>query len=124
MSNPLTDDPAFSTIFEQHHASIHRYVRTLVRDGAEAEEITQETFLRAYRKLSSLQDKRKLSSWLYRIATNLCYDRFRQTASRPKIETGIEDLTVLDSTLVVDRSSLRLDVVFEQKQMSACVRVP
>jgi len=122
MSNPVIDDPTFTKIFEQYQAPLQRYVRTLVRDTGEAEDIIQETFLRANRKLSSLQDQKRLSSWLYRIATNLCYDRFRQTASRPAIEAGIDDLTVLDSAIGADRSSPRLDLVFEQKQMSACVR--
>lgn len=122
MSNPVIDDPTCSKIFEQHRAPIQRYVRTLVRDAGEAEEITQDTFLRAYRKLSSLQDEGSLSSWLYRIATNLCYDRFREAASRPQADTGIEDLTVLESPVVADRSSPRLDRAFEQKEMSNCVR--
>ncbi len=122
MSNPVTDDPTFSRIFERFQAPIHHYVMTVVRNSGEAEEITQETFFRAYRKLSSLQDEGRLSSWLYRIATNLCYDRFRQVSSRPQAGIRLDDLTVLGSPVVGDRASPRLDQVFEQKEMSSCVR--
>ena len=72
MSETLPDDIAFSKVYAEYELPIRRYVGSLVRDTGEAEDITQETFIRAYRKLSSLRDQKSLSSWLYRIATNLC----------------------------------------------------
>jgi RNA polymerase sigma-70 factor (ECF subfamily) len=122
MSNPVIDNPTFTRMFEEHQAPMRRYVRTLVRDTGEAEDIIQETFLRAHRKLSSLQEQKRLSSWLYRIATNLCHDRFRQISSRSQAGARLEDLTVLGSPVVADRTSPRLDKVFEQREMSSCVR--
>lgn len=101
---------------------IHRYVGSLIRDASEAEDITQETFIRAYRRLSSLRDLKSLSSWLYRIATNLCYDRFRQSKSRPQIGEGVERSNDEELFTVIDQDSPRLDSVFDQKEMSACVQ--
>jgi len=123
MSDSVGVDPKFSQIFTKYRAPIHGYVRSLVRDPVEAEDITQETFLRAYRRLSTLRDQETLSSWLYRIATNLCYDRFRQSASRPQASDGIEGIDDQEGFTVIDQDSPRLDKVFDQKEMSACVQV-
>lgn len=122
MFDSMSDDSTFSKIFARYQVPIHRYVRSLVRDMGEAEDITQETFLRAHRKLSSLRDQKTLSSWLYRIATNLCYDRFRQSRSRPQFSKGVEGLDDEEVFTVIDQDSPRLDSVFDQKEMSACVQ--
>lgn len=122
MSDTLPDDPTFSKIFAEYRPPLHRYIRSLVRDAEEAEDLTQETFLRAYRKLSSLRDQTTLSSWLYRIATNLCYDRFRQRGRLSQSSAGVEGLNDEEVFTVIDQDSPGLDQVFDQKEMSACLR--
>jgi RNA polymerase sigma-70 factor (ECF subfamily) len=72
----------FGHIFDQYHDQIYRYILRLVHQPDEAEDLTQETFLRVDRELSSLRDQNALTSWLYRIATHICYDRFRQASYR------------------------------------------
>ncbi len=69
-----------AAVFEQYRERIYRYVLRMMRDPAEAEDLTQETFVRAHRKLENLKDEDSLTAWLYRIATHVCYDRFRQSA--------------------------------------------
>ncbi|MHC4406477.1 MAG: RNA polymerase sigma factor [Planctomycetota bacterium] len=108
-----------------HREAIHRYIRGIVRDAAVAEDLTQETLLRAHQKLATLKDPARLASWLYRIATNICYDRFRRTAARPQSRT-LDDEATNDAERG-RRPSLpddgpRLDKVMEQKEMSACVQ--
>lgn len=125
MTGSATSSHPLASAFEQYRGPLQRYVRSLVRDRAEADDITQETFLRAYQNLPTLQDQAKLSPWLYRIATNLCYDRFRQTASRP-IAQSLDDATDLagepgEAALAGDPAP-RLDRLLEQKEMSACVQ--
>lgn len=121
MIKSCESDPEFTKIFGRYHGRIHRYVVALLPNRAEAEDITQETFLRAYRKLSTLRDPGGLSSWLYRIATNLCYDSFRQTASRPQTQElgGPEDQ---DAPAMVDSDSPRLDQALARQEMSTCVQ--
>src|ERR1017187_1445370 len=65
-------------LFETYHDRIYRYVLGLVRNAAEAEDLTQDTFLRAYRYGDSLRDPEAVRGWLYRIATHVCLDRLRQ----------------------------------------------
>ena len=67
---------------ERHRAAVTRYIRYLVRDAAEAEDLAQETLLRAYRQRTTLRDPAALASWLYQIATHVSIDRLRQRARR------------------------------------------
>jgi RNA polymerase sigma-70 factor (ECF subfamily) len=105
-------------------ARIYHYLLGIVRDAAEAEDLTQETLLRAYDKRSTLDDPAKLVPWLYRIATNVAYDRFRQAAYRHRprqlVEQTSEALPV-SAEIAVD-SEPRLDKVMEQREMSTCVQ--
>jgi RNA polymerase sigma-70 factor (ECF subfamily) len=104
---------------------IYRYVLTMVRDAAEAEDLTQETFLRAHAKLSTLDDSARLSPWLYRIATNVCYDRFRQASyqNRPKsLDAAADGDTDASRTEALADPAPRLDKVMEQEEMSTCVQ--
>ncbi|MGB3561903.1 MAG: RNA polymerase sigma factor [Thermoanaerobaculia bacterium] len=120
----FSGDEAFSEIFGRYREPIHRYVLTLVREAGAADDLTQETFVRAYRKLPTLEDPSKVSSWLYRIATNLSYDRFRKASRR-------DDMISLDGTSAELGDPLptepaddspRLDKVVEQREMSGCVQ--
>jgi RNA polymerase sigma-70 factor, ECF subfamily len=65
-------------LFEQYHDRIYRYVLRLMRNPGEAEDLTQDIFLRAYCRRDSLRDQQALVAWLYRIATRVCLDRLRQ----------------------------------------------
>ncbi len=105
-------------IFEEYYQRINRYVLGMVRDPAEAEDLTQETFLRAFRQRDTLRDAGALAAWLYRIATHVSLDRLRQRTRRAPRESGA-DPTEVD---VADLDSPSLQQEAEQKEMSACVQ--
>ena len=63
------DENAFTALVKKYEKQIHAFVWQRVRDYHVAEEITQDTFLRAYEKLGTLRDPNRFSSWLYMIAT-------------------------------------------------------
>lgn len=65
-------------LFTAYDAQIRRYINGMVRDPAEAEDLTQETFLRAHCRRETLRDPGAARGWLYRIATHVCLDRLRQ----------------------------------------------
>ncbi len=120
-----TDSPAESTIdsstvAEKYRASIYRYILRLVDDPARADDLTQETFLRVHERIGGLRDPAAVEAWLYRIATNLCYDRFRQREHRspplPLVSLGGEGGAVLP-----DETALQPDHLLEQGEMSDCV---
>lgn len=108
-----------------HREAIVRYIGGMVRDDAEAEDLAQETLLRAYDKLSTLEDPSRLVAWLYRIATHVVHDRFRQASYRhrplPLDEEGAGAPESGPSETATDDST-RLDKLLEQREMSSCVQ--
>jgi RNA polymerase sigma-70 factor, ECF subfamily len=103
---------------EVHRDRIERYIRSMIRDSSEAEDLTQETFLRAHARRESLRDPGAALGWLYRIATRVTLDRFRQKARNAPREYG-GDMDVID---LADTRGPTLLQVLEQKEMSACVQ--
>ncbi len=107
-----------TVIFKGDYNRIFRYIMSMVRDTDEAEDLTQETFLRAYRGRDSLRDEGAQTAWLYRIATHVCLDRLRQYARRaPK-----ESETDLDEVDVAEPDSPSLQQTIEREEMSTCVQ--
>jgi len=72
---PLGD---FDRLYEEFASPIFNYVLRMVGDRDRAADITQDTFIKAYRKIDSLTDENSTRSWLYRIATNTAIDEMRR----------------------------------------------
>ena len=72
------DAAAFRILVEKHQKGVHALVWRKIGDFHYAEEITQDTFLRAYKKLSTLKDPNQFTGWLYVIANRLCIDWLRK----------------------------------------------
>ena len=109
-------------LFKSYHDRIYRYVVRLVRDPVEAEDLTQETFLRAYRRGDSLRDPEAVRGWLYRIATHVCLDRLRQR--KPQASLNSENEPEEGGHRVntpVSASPSPLEIT-ERKETSACVQ--
>jgi RNA polymerase sigma-70 factor (ECF subfamily) len=75
------DEDAFSRIAEEHHAQLLAHCYRMLGSMDDAEDMLQETMLRAWRGLPRFAGRSSLSTWLYRIATNVCLDAI---ARRPK----------------------------------------
>jgi RNA polymerase sigma-70 factor, ECF subfamily len=65
-------------LYEQYKRPIHSYVYRLLGSQEDADDLTQEVFMRAFVSWNELYDHHNLSPWLYRIATNLCVDQLRR----------------------------------------------
>jgi len=65
------DETAFDDLVRSYQKDVHRLARRLTRDAAEADDLSQETFLRAYRALDEFRGDSSLRTWLMRIVTNL-----------------------------------------------------
>lgn len=72
------DQAAFAQLFEQYHAPILNYLHRMVNDRALAEDLTQDTFIKAYKALPRTQDDLAFKAWLYRIATNTAISHLRR----------------------------------------------
>lgn len=72
------DHNAFGEIVEIYKDRIYQLCYRMLGNAHEAEDIAQEAFIRAYVNIERYNINRKFSTWLYRIATNLCIDRIRK----------------------------------------------
>lgn len=72
------DQAAYRTLLARYERAVHGLVRRMVPDPEEARDLAQETFIRAFRSLGQFDQSRKFSSWLFRIANNLCIDHYRR----------------------------------------------
>lgn len=72
------DINAFADIVDFYQHRLYQVCFRMLSNQQEAEDIAQEAFVRAYTNLHTFDQKRKFSTWLYRIATNLCIDRIRK----------------------------------------------
>ena len=105
-------------LFEAYHDRIYRYILRLVKDPAEAEDLTQDTFVRAYRGRDSLRDPEAVRGWLYRIATNACLDHLR----RRKRQVSMDGTAVADRLEArISRSPSPLEIT-ERRETSVCVQ--
>src|SRR5260370_42276197 len=69
---------SFEEIYDEYKTPIYNYVYHLVGDREQADDLTQDTFLKAFRALPKIDANLKLSAWLYRIATKTAYDALRR----------------------------------------------
>jgi RNA polymerase sigma-70 factor, ECF subfamily len=72
------DEDAFHLIFNRYGRPVLSFINNLVQNHELAEELAQETFVRAYRNLPGLQDEARLSTWLFGIARNVVREAIRQ----------------------------------------------
>ena len=71
------DDGALALLVDKHRMRLVRTAANLLRDRHEAEDVSQEAFLKAFREIGKLRDDRAFSGYLYRICVRLCMDRLR-----------------------------------------------
>jgi RNA polymerase sigma factor (sigma-70 family) len=79
-----TTDAAFERLYRRHVKDVYRYAFAVLGERADAEDVTQTTFLNAYRAFQRGERPQKPQNWLIAIAHNVCRQRFRQSQRRPR----------------------------------------
>jgi RNA polymerase sigma-70 factor (TIGR02960 family) len=79
---PELDEATFHQLSERHRRELHIHCYRMLGSFHEAEDLVQETYLRAWRRRESFQGGPLMRAWLYRIATNACLDALRQSKRR------------------------------------------
>jgi RNA polymerase sigma-70 factor (ECF subfamily) len=83
-------DRAFERIYRRHVGDVYRYTLAVLRNPADAEDVTQTTFMNAYRAYEAGERPRQPQNWLIAIAHNVCRQRFRQSQRRVE-EVAFDD---------------------------------
>jgi RNA polymerase sigma-70 factor, ECF subfamily len=114
---------SFETIHSSYRPRIVRYLTRLVGPDA-AEDLTQEVFIRVSRGLPDFKGTAKLSTWIYRIATNVATDRWR-SRSFQQIQSdkanSLQEGSVEDADALPDGKSPSVERHLMRDQMSSCI---
>ena len=105
---------AFETLYRQHSGRLFSLAVRMLGNPADAEDLLQEIFLSAHRKLESFRGESALGTWLYRLAMNQILDHVRSRAARTSQMTdGLDDATLLADASghrLADRAIARVDL--------------
>jgi len=104
----------FYEVYDQYYDRVRHFILAKVKNRWAADDLVQETFLRVLLNLETLLDQEKLSSWIFRIAANLCQDHFRR-AKRNLIPFD-------DDTAGASQEATSLEKQLEQYQLSLWVQ--
>jgi RNA polymerase sigma-70 factor, ECF subfamily len=110
-----TSDKNFTAIYDRYYSRIHGFIRARLQDAWQADDLTQEAFLQARRRLGTLRDRDKIKPWLFRIAYNICRDHYREVGNRPGLLIPLEGTGGIADPRGIEKS-------LEQQQMCICVQ--
>ena len=101
------DEGAFRALVERHSRAVFRLAFRLTGNEQDAEDVVQESFLKAYRRLDQFESRANFGSWIYRIAANCAYDLLRARARRDERPLAEDDPDAVDplSSLPADDPS-------------------
>ncbi len=80
------DANAFNLLVWQWEKPIYNYILRMVRSPDDAMDLCQDSFIKAFEELGKLKERDRFSAWLYRIAHNVCYSRFRKDRGKIFVE--------------------------------------
>ncbi len=92
------DSRGFEALMRRYHAPLRRLLRAILRDEEDAQDLLQETFLRAYRFLHRFDPSRPFGPWLLRIGTNLARNQLRHRASRREVPLNVKQADDREAT--------------------------
>jgi len=96
------DDRAFEVLYQRYQRRIHAYVVGMVKDHGRAEDVTQEVFVSALRRMRESEQPLAFKPWIYQIAKNDCIDAFRRSRRTEEVSYDADDaLTGADHSKLV-----------------------
>ncbi|MBI3609645.1 MAG: sigma-70 family RNA polymerase sigma factor [Nitrospirae bacterium] len=110
----------FQNIYETYQPRIHRYLTRLV-GPFEAEDLTQEVFVKVNWALKSFRGESQLSTWIYRIATNTALDRLRSPSFQQKDSVSEEAPDAEDKDVWTGEKTPPVDQKLIRKEMNECI---
>jgi len=111
------DEDAFHLIFNRYGRPVLSFIYNLVHNRELAEELTQETFVRAHRNLGGLKDDLRLSTWLFGIARNVARESARQ-ARKDNMKVGLDE----PESLRLESSDILPEGVMLDRELTETIR--
>lgn len=107
------DQKSYEILVKRYQKRVHRLAQRLVRDADAADDVAQETFIRAYYALSRYEQGRNFYFWLSRIAVNLALNhlsREKRLVALPEDDTNLDPALSTDPTAEADASQLKVRI--------------
>ena len=121
------DEAAFNELVRAYEKRVFRLVLRMLGDRAEAEDVAQDVFITVFKSIDSFRGESKLSTWMFRVATNHCKNRIKYLDRRARGKKGeLDELSEHDALESASMSSsamvARPDQQAEANQIEAIVR--
>ncbi len=100
-------------LHDKYYSKIRTFIASLIRNEWSADDLVQETFIKVDKNLATVKDMSKISSWIYRIAYNVCMDYLKNNQTR---------LFKQSEELSNQQAGIEIEKNMEQHQMGQCVR--
>ena len=112
------DDEAFEILVNRHQTSVLNLIYRFIGDRTQAKELAQEVFLRVWQTAKSYEPKAKFTTWIYRIATNLCLNELKSARRRKWFQflRPDEDNEDAAEDLLPDRSPSAEDLLLAKER--------
>jgi RNA polymerase sigma-70 factor (ECF subfamily) len=89
LKDKSTKDSGFSLLMNSYKMKIYNYIRRMVINHEDAQDILQETFIKVYLHINTFNNNSQILTWIYRIASNLCIEYFRKQSMHKKAKANI-----------------------------------
>ena len=113
------DVQTFSVLVDRYKNMVYTVALRMLKNNEEAEEVSQDTFLKGYKSLSNFKGDSKFSTWLYRIAYNTCLDRIKKN-KKEELTVTIDEYTV-NKIKVFDNALDQMEIKERNKMIKECI---
>ncbi|NOT05095.1 MAG: sigma-70 family RNA polymerase sigma factor [Anaerolineales bacterium] len=115
----------FQEIYEIFQPKILRYLTHLAGES-EAEDLTQETFVKVHQGLENFRGESQLSTWIYRIATNTALDRLRSPSFQHVVQSSLsedlDEIKITDKAICPEEKKPLIEKQLIREEMNECIR--
>jgi len=117
-----TDDRPFRQLMERHQNTVWRVCYGFMKNAEDAQDLTQEVFVKAYRNLEKFEGRSSFKTWVYRIAINTCQNELRKRSRRPQesktpLETAAEYMPSSDNVEAASQKQAEHDLLVQSFKM-------
>jgi RNA polymerase sigma-70 factor, ECF subfamily len=119
------NESEFEKIYDNFQPKILRYLTHFISES-EAEDLTQETFVKVNQTLENFRGESKLSTWIYRIATNTALDRLRspsfQRTAQVSLSEHLDESEIADKAICAEEEKPLVEQQLIREEMNDCIR--
>lgn len=102
-------EQAFEDLYREHSGRVYAIARRMMADDARAQDVTQEVFIRLWKKIDSFRGESEFSTWFRRLTINVCLNALSSDKSREKHIFATDDLSLFDRGKSI-RPEARIDL--------------